>query len=635
MHDPNISSSSNCPNSASSLTPRKPQNVLNNLDENPNSKDAFPAAKRKSVASLVSPIPVSNNRRSSFFSWRASSHAPALDPSLSSYLKMAVKKPQDDKNVDTQGRKRRRLSIGTMLLIPPMPKRSEKMSLREVIKLAGIATGLIYGDTATAPMFVLKHMVHSDFNETAYELQIMGFLSIIIWITIILGAIKYVGCVVQADNNGEGGTLALISMLPSAEEESAPVIIKKFYRIFFTAALLGCGFILADGLITSPISVVAAVEGLSTIDSVFDDLVIPIACAILFALFYSQQYGTGKASRVFIPLMIVWFIIISSLGLYRIIETPRILSACNPLWILHFVSFKGAKASFSTLSDAVLAITGLETIYADIGSYKRKPIYLSFLTVVVPAIILNYLGQGALLLNAFDNALPSKNLVVGNPFFYLPPSWLRLPLVLFATLVSAIASQGTISGCFSLVDQAISLRAFPPVETYHIVKDGHESVYVPILNKILLLGGLVLVIVFQKGDSITNLYGLCVAGAMTITSILFILVMKFKWKTKMTLIVLFMPILALDTLLFISTLTKVVKFAWVAIIISLFFFFVMFVWHNITEEIKNIEDNDLWNIAMLRQHVRTHPRITNAMGVFFASGDEGNPNSNLVSKLRA
>ncbi|KNE67662.1 hypothetical protein AMAG_12398 [Allomyces macrogynus ATCC 38327] len=553
------------------------------------------------------------------------------------------------------GRPARRMSLGAALMMPPAPRVQDKMDVKTLLAVTFKALGILYGDVAAAPMFVMKSVFKDGVNQTDPVTDILGCLSLMIWISIILGIVKYCLVVLKAENSGEGGILALLSLVPTAEDDSTPPFLVRHYRKIFLLALCGCAFLLGDGLVTPAISILAAVEGFHVIEDKYPDLFhtipvdswrVPATCVLLIMLFYVQRFGLGRITAIFPVVMVVWFSALAVIGIWNIIQMPAILLASNPLCMVRVMVLRGWDGTLSMLSTVLLVVAGLEFLYADLGTFKRRPITLSFSAVVVPCTLIAYLGQGAKLLSLGVDKLSSSDpatatavqKVIHNLFFEMVPTWSLWPLVLLGTLVSAVGSQAVICGCFAMIDQAITLRVFPSFESVHLMgADGHGSYYVPFFNGILLVGSLALAGAYQDSDVLSDMFGLCVAGAMLITSILMIIVMVVKWSLPWWRVALYgIVILVLDAMLFIASLIKLGKNAWITFLFSATFFGIMFIMTSTWTDIFHAMDAKFWTMTNVRQHIRIHGRVK-GMGVFVAYADEEVPHvlSLLAARLPA
>jgi KUP system potassium uptake protein len=389
-------------------------------------------------------------------------------------------------------------------------------------KLAIGAIGIVYGDIGTSPIYAFRETFAGHHVLQVDQLHIFGVLSLIFWSMMIIVTLKYVTIIMRADNKGEGGSLALLALinrtLSGKKKWTSGVIM---LGVFATALFYG------DSMITPAVTVLSAVEGLETVNAGLAPFVIPIAIAILIGLFAIQARGTARVGLMFGPVMVVYFLVLAVLGVFHIMDQPSVLLAMiNPLNAVHFFTTDFMRA-FVALGSVVLAVTGAEALYADMGHFGRRPIQASWIYFVLPALLLNYLGQGAMILAA-DRATALAQ--VKDPFFYLAPDMFRLPLVLLATAASIIASQAVISGAFSVTQQAIQLGFVPRLRITHTSESAAGQIYIPVINWALMIMVLLLVLTFRSSSNLTGAYGIAVVGAMLIDSILISVVLRQMWN---------------------------------------------------------------------------------------------------------
>jgi len=403
--------------------------------------------------------------------------------------------------------------------------------------------GVVYGDIGTSPLYAMRAAV-SHFEEGGVEpWEVLGLLSLIIWALILTVTVKYVAFVLRADNRGEGGILALMALAQRSVESP---------RMRWLLALIGiagaCLFF-GDGIITPAISVLSAVEGLKVVSPHFEKTVLPISVVILLALFLVQYRGTAKMGAIFGPICASWFLVIGLLGLWEVLHNPGVLAALSPHWGITFCLHYKMMA-FIAFGSVVLAVTGAEALYADMAHFGRRPIRWAWLVIVLPSLVLNYLGQGALLLR--DPA------ALENPFFFLAPEWFRLPLVLLATAATIIASQAMISGAYTIARQCVQLGFLPRLVVHHTSETEEGQIYLPQVNFALLIGVLILVVSFRDSERLAAAYGIAVTGTFVCTSCLAMVVFrrKFGWPILGVLGV-FLPLLALDAAFFLSNVLKI------------------------------------------------------------------------------
>lgn len=384
------------------------------------------------------------------------------------------------------------------------------------------ALGVVYGDIGTSPLYALRECFHGSHAIAPSRANVLGVLSLFFWSLILLVSIKYLTLVMRADNRGEGGILALMALAfpePKRRQNCRKTAIMVGLGVFGASLLYG------DGMITPAITVLSAVEGLEVATPMFNPYIVPISIVILITLFGFQRHGTAKVGRIFGPVTLVWFITIALLGLRYVIRAPEVLTAFNPYYGYHFLATNG-RLGFVILGSVFLCVTGAEALYADMGHFGRKPIQLAWFTIVFPALILNYLGQGGLLL-LDPNA-------TGNPFYQIAPSWSIYPLVILATAASVIASQALITGAFSLTMQAIQLGYSPRLEIDHTSASERGQIYMPRINTLLMLCCIGLVLGFGSSSGLAAAYGIAVSLTMVITTALFYFADQSLWGWSRT-----------------------------------------------------------------------------------------------------
>jgi KUP system potassium uptake protein len=425
------------------------------------------------------------------------------------------------------------------------------------------ALGVVYGDIGTSPLYAFRECLVGHHAVTPTHDHVLGVLSLMCWSLIAVVSVKYLTFVTRADNEGEGGTLALLARIP-AKHGVRPLL-------FVLPLLFGSALLYGDGIITPAVSVLSAVEGLKFIPS-FADYVVPLTCIILACVFLAQRFGTGGVGKVFGPVTALWFITIATLGSVSIVRRPEILYAVDPRYAISFL-VEGGWHAFLILGSVVLCITGGEALYADMGHFGRRPIKLAWYGMVMPALLLNYFGQGALVL-----ANPAA---ASDPFYGLVPDLLRYPVVALATAATVIASQALISGVFSLTNQAIQLGFWPRVKVVHTSAQQEGQIYLPGMNTALMLACLWLVISFETSTALAAAYGIAVTGTMIVTSIGFFAVTRLAWKwplwRSLGLLVVF---LVFDVSFFAANLPKIGDGGWVPLAIGAGIFVVMTTWRR-------------------------------------------------------
>jgi KUP system potassium uptake protein len=424
------------------------------------------------------------------------------------------------------------------------------------------ALGVVYGDIGTSPLYAVRQSL-VDFGDLS-EQAVLGALSLIVWALALIVTIKYVIVIMRADNRGEGGLLALTALVLRTARRT-----QRRYVWIMAAGLVGAALFYGDGVITPAISVLSAVEGLKVATPLFEPYVIPISLVLLIGLFMMQSRGTASVGRLFGPVMLVWFAVLGLLGIWGIAQQPRILLALNPFYGVAVLS-DGSWRGFIMLGAVFLAVTGTEALYADMGHFGRTALRTAWLRLVFPALLLNYFGQGALLLG--------NPLALENPFYRLVPEWGLYPLVVLATAATIIASQAVISGAFSITRQAVQLGYLPRLEVRHTSEQEIGQVYVPRINSLLLVAVIVLVLGFRSSDNLGAAYGIAVSGMMAITTGLAFLYMRSQgWSLSLAVPV--FAVFALIDLMFLgANLLKIAEGGWFPIVVAALVFAVMATW---------------------------------------------------------
>ncbi|HJU51151.1 MAG TPA: potassium transporter Kup [Acidimicrobiia bacterium] len=442
--------------------------------------------------------------------------------------------------------------------------RGRPTAMGGVAGLTLAALGIVYGDIGTSPLYSLRETFATRYGISVSEVSVLGSLSLIFWALILVITVKYVTVVMRADNDGEGGILSLTALVAPSDRE------RRRRSVLVLAGMFGAALLTGEGAITPSISVLAAVEGLELVTPQLTSFVIPISIAILIGLFAIQQRGTEVVGRLFGPLMLVWFAVLAVLGAVQIARNPTVLAALNPLHAVRFfIEYQGR--AFVALGSIVLVVTGGEALYADLGHFGTRPIRMGWIGVVLPALVINYLGQGALLL-----ADPTA---VESPFFLLAPQWALVPLVVLATLATIVASQALISGVFSLATQAMQLGFVPRLLVKHTSADVHGQVYLPAVNWSLLVVCIGLVLGFRSSTNLAAAYGVAVTATMLITSILISVYARERWEWGWGRVVSIIGLFALIDLAFLSSnLLKIPEGGWFALVAAGTLFFLMTTW---------------------------------------------------------
>ncbi len=473
------------------------------------------------------------------------------------------------------------------------------------------ALGVVFGDIGTSPLYALKLSVEAAKESGAGTVNsVFGVLSLITWSLIIVVSIKYVFIIMRADNHGEGGVFALTALLIRKIGKKP-----KAKWIVTILGTIGAALFFGDSIITPAISVLSAVEGLKVLSPDLEPYIIYISLGLVSLLFAVERFGTGKVGAVFGPIMLVWFITIATLGLLEILNKPQILKALDPIYGLNFLlNHKGI--AITILGVVVLAITGAEALYTDIGHFGRKPIQASWLIIVFPALLLNYFGQGALLI--------SDPKTIDNPFFRLGPDWALIPLIILASTATIIASQAVISGVFSITSQAVQLGYIPRLRIKHTSSNEYGEVYLSKINILLFIGVALLILGFKSSENLAAAYGISVTGAMLIDTILatFLLIFVRGWN-KLIFIPVFLFLLIMDIAFFSSNLFKFFEGGWVPILIAFIIVLMMISWISGRERmLKARWDGSVKIKTFLSQIKKNPPKRVAGTAMFFVPNTE-------------
>jgi KUP system potassium uptake protein len=432
-------------------------------------------------------------------------------------------------------------------------------------RLSLAALGVVFGDIGTSPLYAVRECF-ADHGLPPTTENVLGILSLVFWSLTIVISLKYLAFVMRADNHGEGGILALMTLV--APDHRTPAYSRR--RAVLLVGVFGAGLLYADGMITPAISVLSAVEGLQVASPALHVLVTPLAVAVLCALFFFQRHGTAAVGRVFGPVMIVWFLCLFGLGVRSIAGQTQVLAALSPVWAVEFLGRTGVPALL-VLGPVFLVVTGGEALYADMGHFGRRPIRLTWFVLVLPALLANYFGQGALLLG--------NPAATTNPFYLLAPAWGRLPLVVLATAATVIASQAVISGAFSLTRQALQLGYCPRVDVRHSSDEEIGQVYAPSVNWVLLVAAVLLVLWFGSSGSLAGAYGVAVSATMVLTTILAYVCARTRWGWSLpAALSVAAAFLAVDTLFLMANLTKIPEGGWLALFVASVLALLMTTW---------------------------------------------------------
>ncbi len=436
-------------------------------------------------------------------------------------------------------------------------------------KLAAGAIGIVFGDIGTSPLYAFRETFRGAHEMPIDNLHVLGVVSLIFWSMTLIVAIQYVTILMRADNNGQGGSLALVALLSRSMGKTSYGWLVVLLGVAATALFYG------DSMITPAISVLSAVEGLTVVDHRLDRYVIPIALVLLICLFILQKRGTAKVGALFAPVMMLYFTVIAVLGIVQIFNTPEILWAFNPWYAVQFFLEEKVFA-FLALGSVVLAVTGAEALYSDMGHFGRGPMKLSWFGFVMPCLLINYFGQGAMILGLPDAAAEEA---IASPFFFLADEAYRLPLVILATCATFIASQAVISGAFSITHQAIQLGFVPRLSIRHTSDEHSGQIYIPVINWALMCAVIVLVLTFQNSSNLASAYGIAVTGAMTIDTLLMAVLFIGVWKWKKWIAIpVVLVFLVVDGAYFAANLTKVPDGGWFPLLIGAVAFTVLTTW---------------------------------------------------------
>ncbi|KQM21737.1 potassium transport protein Kup [Sphingomonas sp. Leaf24] len=486
---------------------------------------------------------------------------------------------------------------------------------QSLAKLSLGALGIVYGDIGTSPLYAMKETFVGHHRLPVDQVNIFGVVSLVFWSLMLIVTLKYVFIIMRADNNGEGGSLALLALIQRKTGGGRWTSSLVILGVLATALFFG------DCMITPAVSVLSAVEGLATVNAGFDPFVIPIAVVIMIALFWLQAVGTAGVGRLFGPIMIAYFVTLIGLGVINILDRPEIIQALNPIWAVRFFAQDGVMA-FLALGSVVLSVTGAEALYADMGHFGRRPISIAWLYCVFPALMVNYLGQGALLL---ENPAAAS-----NPFFFMASEDFRLPLVILATLATIIASQAVITGAFSVVQQAVQLGLMPRLRIEHTSADAAGQIYIPAVNWALLIMVLLLIFGFQESSNLAAAYGIAVTGTMFISTCMIAVLVKRVWNWPVAAVAAFMAIfLCIDGAYFASNLTKVPDGGWFPLLVGIVVFVLLTTWAKGRKLMIERMRESAMPIKVFIQSAASSATRVPGTAVFMTSTPEGVPHALL------
>lgn len=486
---------------------------------------------------------------------------------------------------------------------------------RRLATLTLTALGVVFGDIGTSPLYTIKETFGHAYGLSPTTANVYGLLSLILWALVLVVVVKYLVFILRADNRGEGGVLAMLALLMQDRTDAGPL---RPAPVLMLLGVFGTALLLGDGMITPAISVLGAIEGLEVVTPAFAPFVVAITLVILVALFLVQRRGTAGIGTAFGPITLVWFVTIAVLGLAEIAREPRILAAANPWYGVQFLTTNGFTA-FVVLGAVFLAVTGAEALYADIGHFGTRPIRLAAFWLVLPALVLNYFGQGALLLR--DPAATS------NPFYLLAPRWFLYPLLVLATLAAIVASQALISGSFSLAQQCVQLGYAPRLRIVHTSAHERGQIYVPEVNALLLVGTVLIVLAFRTSSALSVAYGIAVTGTMVITTVLFAVIARRRWHWPLTRVAILTAIFLTFDLGFLgANVLKISSGGWVPLGIALALVLLMTTWQRGRTLVTQRMQEASIPLPLLLDDLqrRRLPRVPGT-AVFLTSEDEGAP----------
>ncbi|OLP61241.1 potassium transporter Kup [Xaviernesmea oryzae] len=441
---------------------------------------------------------------------------------------------------------------------------AQNADMRKFLVLVLGSIGVVYGDIGTSPLYAFREALRPFAHDGVSHEEVVGLISLMVWTLTVIVTFKYVLFLLRADNDGEGGTLSLLALLMKKAS--------RYNKVLFFAGIIGAALFIGDAMITPALSVLSAVEGLKLVTPALSDYVLPISVAIMVALFMVQSRGTAAVSNFFGPITVIWFLVMGIGGAVHIADDYTILHALNPLHAISFLGHAGF-VGLIVLGAVFLTVTGAEALYADLGHFGRRPIQVAWFILVFPALALNYLGQGALVLDQ-----PEK---IENPFYLMFPEWALLPVVILATLATIIASQAVITGAFSLARQAIHLGFLPRLEVCFTSETNTGQIYVPAVNTLLLVGVLLLIFTFGSSESLATAYGISVTGAMVVTTMLSFQFLRVVWGWKpMTAAACLLPLFLLECIFLAANLLKIHDGGYVPVLIAAGIMIMMWTWRK-------------------------------------------------------
>jgi KUP system potassium uptake protein len=486
---------------------------------------------------------------------------------------------------------------------------------RRLAVLILTALGVVYGDIGTSPLYTIRECFSVEYGLRPTVATVYGVLSLVLWSLILIVAVKYLVFILRADNRGEGGVLALLALVLQRQHRARD---SRRRAVLILLGVFGTALLYGDGVITPAISVLGAMEGLEIVTPALEPFVVAGTVAVLLALFLFQRFGTARVGKTFGPITLLWFLTIGTLGLLEVAREPRILLAVNPFYAARFFTDHGF-AGFAALGAVFLAVTGAEALYADLGHFGKKPIRLAFFVLVLPSLLLNYFGQGALLLR--------DPKAVANPFYLLAPRWFLYPLLVIATLAAIVASQALISGAFSLARQSVQLGYSPRLTIVHTSEREYGQIYVPEVNTALMLGTLLIVLGFRSSGALGAAYGIAVTGTMSITALLFAVVARTRWGWPLWRVIgLAAFFFAFDLAFLGANVLKISRGGWVPLAIAVVILTLMTTWKTGRDTLQTIMRQASLPLDLLLEELsrRAVHRVAGT-AVFLTSNTEGAP----------
>ncbi len=481
------------------------------------------------------------------------------------------------------------------------------------------ALGVVFGDIGTSPLYAFREAVHAAKEHgSAGPAAVLGILSLIVWTLLLIVTLKYVFILLRADNKGEGGTFALMSLGQSVAKRSTPLL--------FILGVAGAAFFYGDAVLTPAISVLSAVEGLKLVAPALEKAVLPIAIVIIVFLFGMQSRGTEKVARYFGPIMLIWFALLAIGGIIHLGDDMRIFRAFSPYYGIAFIASHGM-VGLTVMGLVFLAVTGAEALYTDLGHFGRKPIQTGWIICVLPALLLNYFGQAALLLSD-----PSA---IDNPFYKLYPSWALVPMVIMATIATVIASQAVITGAFSITRQAIALGFVPRLEIRHTSETVAGQIYLPRVNMLLFVGVIVVAVIFRSSSNLAAAYGVSVTATMVIDSLMAFFVIWKLWKWPLWKAAgLIVPLLLIEEAFFAANLMKVLEGGWFPILIASFMILVILTWVRGSKALARATKKNEAELEWLIRKLEAKPPHRVPGTAVFLTGDANSAPTSLMHNLK-